>query len=86
MGEPSTVVTSGFVKPPRSNSWAEIFRTGVPDPESIMIITANYVFNLVCKFWDFLETGSEAYLSDFNFLRYRSWYIINSKVQITLTT
>ena len=33
VGEPSTVVTNGFVKPPRSNSWAEIFRTGVPDPE-----------------------------------------------------
>ena len=27
------VVTNGFVKPPRSNSWAEIFLTGVPDPE-----------------------------------------------------
>ena len=30
---PSIVVTIGFVKPPRSNSWAEIFLTGVPDPE-----------------------------------------------------
>jgi len=33
VGVPSMVVTRGFVNPPRSNSWADIFRTGVPDPE-----------------------------------------------------
>ena len=33
VGAPSTVVTSGLVKPPLSNSWAEILRTGVPEPE-----------------------------------------------------
>lgn len=34
VGVPSIVFTIGFSKPPRSNSWAEIFRTGVvaPDP------------------------------------------------------
>ena len=33
VGAPSTVVTKGLVNPPRSNSCAEIFRTGVPEPE-----------------------------------------------------
>ena len=30
---PSMVVTMGFVNPPLSNSWADIFLTGVPEPE-----------------------------------------------------
>ena len=34
VGVPSiVVVTSGFVSPPRSNSCADIFRTGVTEPE-----------------------------------------------------
>ena len=33
VGVPSMVVTNGLVRPPRSNSCAEIFRTGVPEPE-----------------------------------------------------
>ena len=33
VGAPSIVLNSGFVRPPFSNSWAEIFRTGVPDPD-----------------------------------------------------
>ena len=33
VGAPSIVLNSGFVSPPFSNSWAEIFRTGVPDPD-----------------------------------------------------
>ena len=33
VGAPSIVLKSGFVSPPFSNSWAEIFRTGVPDPD-----------------------------------------------------
>lgn len=33
VGVPSIVVTRGFVRPPFSNSWADIFLTGVPDPE-----------------------------------------------------
>ena len=33
VGAPSIVPTSGLLRPPRSNSWAEIFLTGVPEPE-----------------------------------------------------
>ena len=33
VGAPSMVETSGRFSPPRSNSWAEILRTGVPEPE-----------------------------------------------------
>ena len=33
VGFPSIVVTIGFVNPPLSNSCADIFRTGVPEPE-----------------------------------------------------
>lgn len=36
VGAPSTVVTKGLVKPPLSNSWAEILRTGVPEPEVVV--------------------------------------------------
>lgn len=32
---PSTVLRIGFRRPPRSNSWAEIFRTGVVAPEPL---------------------------------------------------
>ena len=35
VGVPSTVVTQGLVKPPFSNSWAEIFLTGVAPPEHV---------------------------------------------------
>ena len=33
VGLPPTVFTIAFRVPPRSNSWAEIFRTGVTEPE-----------------------------------------------------
>lgn len=33
VGAPSIVLNSGFVSPPFSNSWAEILRTGVPEPD-----------------------------------------------------
>ena len=35
---PSTLLTSGRRSPPRSNSWADIFRTGVAAPELTFLL------------------------------------------------
>ena len=37
VGAPSIVLNSGFVSPPFSNSCADIFRTGVPEPDPVLL-------------------------------------------------